>query len=290
MAIAYYPGCSDHGLSQEYGVSTRTVFEHLNIDLKEVDDWNCCGATAAHCLKHDLATALNVRNLALVENMGLDTVVTGCAGCFSRLKTAEYEVDHHPDKIKQMSAQAGVTFPETVKVRHMLQAVLEAYTLDEIKEKVTKPLTGLKAACYYGCLLTRPKAVTQFDDPDNPMAMDNLMKALGAETVNWSYKAECCGGGFSGTEPGTAGELAGKILYSARDAGANAIVVACPLCQMSLDARQGEVGKEQGIKYNIPVMYFTQLMGLAMGYNWDQMKFGKLFTSPKELLGNLNLL
>ncbi|MCL1915606.1 MAG: CoB--CoM heterodisulfide reductase iron-sulfur subunit B family protein [Desulfovibrionaceae bacterium] len=283
MAVAFYPGCSHHALAEEYDRSARTICAHLQLELKEVEDWNCCGATAAHSLSPDLSLALNMRNLSQVKKMGLDEVITPCSGCFNRLKVAAHEIEHHPAALQNFAAMAQCELPSQVNVRHLLQFILEQYPSQQIESLVKKPLRGLKLAAYYGCLLTRPAAVVQFDDPEQPVALDGLMRSLGAQTVTWSHKAECCGGGFSASEPGIAGDLGGQILASAKDAGAEAIVAACPLCQMNLDSRQA-------LGCDLPIVYFTQLMGLAFGYGWNEMRFSKLLTSPKPLLSRLGLL
>ncbi|MDR2124294.1 MAG: CoB--CoM heterodisulfide reductase iron-sulfur subunit B family protein [Desulfovibrio sp.] len=290
MNVAFYPGCSHHGLAQEYDHTSRLICSHLAVNLTEVEDWNCCGATAAHSLDHDLSLALNVRNLAQVKRGGHDSVVTPCSGCFSRLKTAAHEIRHDPDRLAEISRKLECPLPENVEVRHLLQLIVEEYSLDRIRALVKKPLCGLKAAAYYGCLLTRPAAVTRFDDPEQPRSMDNLLQALGAEPVTWSYKAECCGGGFNASEPVIALELGQAILDSAKNAGAEAIIAACPLCQMNLDGRQGEMTPPFGGKYDIPVVYFTQLMGLAFGYAWRELRFKKLIVNPRKLLEKYCLL
>lgn len=286
MAIAYYPGCSLHALAHEYDMSARLVSERLGLELQEVEDWNCCGATAAHSLDHKLALGLSGRNLALVRDMQLARVTTPCAGCFSRLKHASLEMQ---DPAKKQAVQAlGIPCEgaEQVRVSHLLQTMVEEVGLDKIRELVVQPLKGLKLASYYGCLITRPRAVAQFDDPEQPHSLDDLLQALGAETVEWSHKAECCGGGFAASDTAIVVDLGGQVLEAARQAGAQALVVACPMCQANLDTRQQAIEADRGQKYDLPIIYFTQLMGLALGFSAQQMGLGRLLVNPDKLLAS----
>jgi len=288
--IAYYPGCSLHAMAHEYDISTRLVCERLGLQLQELSDWNCCGATAAHSLDHQLSIGLSSLNLALVDAMQLHRVTTPCAGCFSRLKTAAAELkkDNQAAKIEKMTGMA-LTGARLVEVAHLLQVMVEDIGIDVIKEQVVKPLTGLKLAAYYGCLITRPRTIVQFDDPEQPSSMDWLLQSLGAETVNWSHKAECCGGGFAASQTDIVVDLGGQVLEAARQAGANAIVVACPMCQANLDTRQKAIEVDRGTAYNLPIIYFTQLLGLALGFSAQQLGLNRLLTKPFALLSALNL-
>ena len=290
MDIAYYPGCSLHSMAKEYDISTKLVCQRLGINLHEVPDWNCCGATAAHSLNHKLSVSLSARNLSLVDDMKLKQVATPCAGCFSRLKTAANEL-----KSDSMVAEAeklvgvSLTGAREIEVAHILQVMIEEIGLETIKEQVVKPLKGMKVASYSGCLLTRPRSIAQFDDSEQPMALDNILAALGAEPVKWSHKAECCGGGFAASDTGIVVDLGGQVLEAARQAGADVIVAACPMCQANLDTRQEAIEKERGIKYNLPIVYYTQLMGLAFGYSAKKMGLNRLLTSPGNLLSSKGL-
>ncbi|MEQ8201668.1 MAG: CoB--CoM heterodisulfide reductase iron-sulfur subunit B family protein [Syntrophomonadaceae bacterium] len=286
MGIAYYPGCSLHALAREYDISTRLVSERLGLDLREVTDWNCCGATAAHSLDHKLAIGLSSRNLALVKDMKLDRVTTPCAGCFSRLKTASLELKDPGKKSSIQDLGIPCEGAGAVHVSHLLQTIVEEVGLDKIREEVVRPLQGFKLAAYYGCLITRPKAIAQFDDPEQPMSLDNLLQALGAEAVQWSHKAECCGGGFAASDTTIVIDLGGQVLEAAKQAGAQALVVACPMCQTNLDTRQKAIEKERGKKYELPIIYFTQLMGLAFGFSARQMGMRKLLVKPDQLLAS----
>jgi heterodisulfide reductase subunit B2 len=288
--IAYYPGCSLHSMAHEYDISTRLVCERLGLQLQELPDWNCCGATAAHSLDHQLSIGLSSRNLAMVEAMQLHRVTTPCAGCFSRLKTAAAELkkDNQAAAMEKMTGIA-LSGARQVEVAHLLQVMVEDFGMEAIMEQVVKPLTGLKLAAYYGCLITRPRTIVQFDDPEQPSSMDLLLQSLGAETVNWSHKAECCGGGFAASQTDIVVDLGGQVLEAARQAGANAIVVACPMCQANLDTRQKAIEAARETSYNLPIIYFTQLMGLAFGISANQLGLNRLLTSPSPLLKSRNL-
>ncbi|MDO9534098.1 MAG: CoB--CoM heterodisulfide reductase iron-sulfur subunit B family protein [Bacillota bacterium] len=291
MDIAYFPGCSLHAMAHEYDTSTRLVCQRLGINLYEVPDWNCCGATAAHSLDHHLSVGLSSRNLALVKDMNLKQMTTPCAGCFNRLKTASVELKQNDDLTAEIEKLAGIslTGAKEVEVAHTLQVIMEAVGMEGIKEQVIKPLNGMKLAAYSGCLITRPRAIAQFDDPEQPVALDHLLQALGAQPVHWSHKAECCGGGFAASDTDIVVDLGGQVLEAARQAGAEAIVAACPMCQTNLDTRQRAIEDERGIKYNLPIVYFTQLMGLAFSYSPRQMGLNRLLTSPTTLLRSRGL-
>lgn len=265
--LTYFPGCSAHGTSEEFDHTLQLVMKNLQVELEEIPDWNCCGATSAHAMTENLAMALPMRNLVLAEKLDNPVVGIPCASCYSRMKTARHELEAHPDlavRLKDIVEEG--TYQGKVDVKSMLQYCYEDIGLETIKGLVKKPLTGLKLACYYGCLLTRPKDITQFDSPEYPMSMDRIVEALGATAVEFDYKTECCGASFSISNTEVVLDLSGKILEMAREAGAHAIVVACPLCQSNLDMRQPDIEKKQGVKYGIPVIYFTQLMALAFGY------------------------
>lgn len=289
MNVGYFPGCSLHGMAHEYDMSTRLVCSHLGINLQEIEDWNCCGATAAHSLDHVLAVSLSARNLAITRDMKLSQIVAPCAGCYSRLKTASYELRNNENLAEEVERLIEAPAPVQPEVSNLVQLLIEAKGVDAIAEKVVKPLKNMKLAAYYGCLLTRPSHVTEFDDPEQPMSMDLILRALGAETVNWSHKAECCGGGYAASETAVVVDLGGQVLEAARQAGAEAVVVACPMCQTNLDTRQQAIEADRDIKYNLPIIYFTQLMGLAFGYSPRQLGLKRLLNEPFSLLESKGL-
>ena len=249
----------------------------LDVQMEEIPDWNCCGATSAHVMTENLALALPMRNLVLAEKLECKTMGIACASCYSRMKSTKKHLDENPElarKINSTVIDEG-EYKGTVDIKSMLQYCYEEIGLETIKSKVVKSLSGLKVACYYGCLLTRPKDVTQFDSPEYPMSMDHLMEALGAKAMDFDYKTECCGASFSISNTAVVESLSGKILEVAKESGAHMIVVACPLCQSNLDMRQPDIESHTGKKIDIPVMYFTQLMALAFGYPEKELKLAK---------------
>jgi heterodisulfide reductase subunit B2 len=281
MELAYFPGCATHSLARDYDRSARLVCDRLGIGLRDIEDWSCCGASVAHSVDGQLAIDLADRNLALAQTMGYAQVTTPCAGCFSRLKTAAAEKAG-----ESAPSDAGTTRKRDAvapDVVHLLQLIVEAAGLDRVAAEVRRPLAGFKLAAYYGCLLTRPHQVTRFDDPEQPTSMDRLLTALGAETVDWSHKAECCGGGLSASETDLVVELTGEVVAAARRAGAEAVVVACPVCQINLDSRQRAAAVSSDER-RLPVPYFVQLMGLAFGFTPKQLGLRRLLTDPVPLL------
>lgn len=290
MDVAYFPGCSLHSMAREYDISTRAVCKHLGVNLHEIKDWNCCGATAAHSLDHFLATGLGGRNLKEIGEMNLDTASSPCAACYSRLKSAASELRQNDDLREELEELLEGKVPVEIEITNLLELMVTRVGLENIAHQVQKPLKGLKLAAYYGCLLTRPVAVSGFDDPEQPMSLDRLLRVMGAETVNWSHKAECCGGGFAAAETDIVIDLGGQVLQSAREAGAEAVIVACPMCQINLDTRQRAIDAYHGVRYELPVIYFTQLMGLAFGYPARKMGLQRLLVSPVPLLRSKGLI
>ena len=281
---AYYPGCSLHSTGSEYDVSFRAVCEKLGMDIQEIEGWICCGTSPAHSSSRLLSLALPFENLCLAEKMGLTDIIAPCASCFARLKTAMYEANEDAEIAGQISDALEKPLPKSMNVLSPLEIFCNQQGL---AEAVTKQLPELKVVCYYGCLLTRPSKVMQFDECEYPMAMDDLLRSFGIETLDWSYKTECCGGALAMTRTDVVLKLTHDILEEARAVGANAIAVACPLCHVNLDTRQVEVEKEYGVQYGLPVFYFTQLMGLAMGVAGDKLGLKKHFVSTDGLLSGV---
>jgi len=274
--VAYYPGCSLHSVSSEFDISTRAVFGELGVELVEPKGWSCCGSTPAHTTDHLLAMRLPLNNLALIEREGFSQVVAPCASCFSRFKSALWDTRQEPEVKERLDEERGYEFRGAVEVKHILQ-LLEEYQ-DEISEKVKVPLEGLKVVSYYGCLLTRPPQVTQAQEPEYPMVMDHLVEALGATSLDWSYKTDCCGAILSLSKVELALELSAKILRDAKAVGADLVAVACPLCHTNLDFRQGQMGLE----FQMPILYITQLVGLSMGIK--RLGLEKHLVDPRGLL------
>ena len=283
MKVSYYPGCSLHSTGLEYGESTQEVCQILDIELNELTDWNCCGASSAHSTDEVLAIELPARNLVAAEEAGLDLVVP-CAACFQRFKVAEKHIREGKEPAIETPYQGKVP------IKHLLDFLFEEENLKVIKDKVKKPLSGLKAVCYYGCLITRPPKVTDAINHENPQAMDELLTLLGAETYPWSYKTDCCGGSLMLSRTDIVVQLSGKLLEMAEESGANCVVTACPLCQANLDTRQAEISKNLGKEVRFPIFYFTELMGLAMGSEEAGQWFRRHIVNPSDLLKSQDLL
>lgn len=281
MKYSYYPGCSLHGSSREYDASTQAVCTHMGVELEELPDWICCGASSGHSLNQTLNVGLPARNLMIAEEAGMDIAVP-CAACYNRLKTAAHAIREDKAVREQMKELLGHDFGDRVKVLNLVELILERIGTDAIRSRVVKPLAGLKVACYYGCLLVRPAEVTRFDDPEHPRSLDDVMRAVGAEPLYWSYKTECCGGSHALTRADIVTSLVDEIIKMAREAGADAIVTACPLCMGNLDTRQGADP--------MPVVFFTELLGLAFGIEDTKRWLSRHVTDPMPLLQSLGLL
>jgi heterodisulfide reductase subunit B len=294
MKYAYYPGCSLHSTGKDYDLSAQAVCQALGIELHEIPDWVCCGASSGHSTSKLLSVALPVQDLLSAQEMGLDTAVC-CAACYSRLRLANVTMAAQGaaagDIVSAVDEAVGRSYRGEVGVKHLLEIVTQEYGLDALQEKVQagqgRPLEGLKAAAYYGCLLVRPSEVVAFDDPENPRSMDELINALGATAVDWPYKTECCGASLSLTRTDIVLKLCRDIYQMAIDNGAECLVVACPLCQSNLDLRQAQVNKRYGTHYDLPVLYFTQLIGLALGLEQKELGLGMGMVSSKELIARV---
>ncbi len=278
LVYAYYPGCTLHSTAREYDVSTQAVCKALGIGLRELDNWTCCGASSAHSSSRLLDLALSARNLQLAEEKGLPLAVP-CAMCFSRFKFASHE-------LKDSSTLATVNriiskeFGNTVAIEPLLKILSD----DTLPIPVKRPLEGLRVACYYGCLLVRPGKITDFDDEENPQTMDSLMERLGAEPISWDFKTECCGASMTLARPDIVLRLSHRILSQAKRLGADCVAVACPMCHSNLDMRQREIEAKYKEKIGLPVLYFTQLMGLALDIPPRELMLHRHFTEVLPVL------
>jgi heterodisulfide reductase subunit B2 len=262
MRIGYYPGCSLLGSSREFDESARAVLKALDVELVEVPDWNCCGASSAHILDHELSIALPARILALAERAGITEILAPCAACSNRLLSARQTLQQHPEMIADIEEAIELPYGGTVAVVNILEV------LDRLKERLADRITApfaRKVASYYGCLLVRPPRVVTFDRPEDPQSMDRLLQAVGATPVDWPFKTECCGAAFSVTRTDIVASLSGKLVADAGKRGADAIVVACPMCHSNLDLRRGAINEHLHTSYAIPAMFITQVIGLALG-------------------------
>jgi len=278
MNIGFYPGCSLKGTSSEYAQSTIALANAFDIHFQEIEDWNCCGATAAHNLSKELGAALPARILALAEKQGFTEIVVPCAACYNRLSVAQHECNEDSNLKNRVSEIIEMPLGGTCKILNVMQFI-EKYIADKIEEKVVRPFDR-KVVCYYGCLLVRPHSILKFDRVEDPQSMDELMRKAGANPLEWGFKTECCGGGFSVSRTDIVARLSGKIVQDAEDRGAEAIIVACPMCQSNLDMRRSHIDSYLNRKTKIPVLYITQAIGLAVGVNKDELGLKKLFVAP----------
>jgi len=282
LEVSYYPGCSLHGMAAEYDESIRAVCESLDISLAELSDWNCCGASSAHFMDDELAVRLSARNMAIAEEAGRELLVP-CAACFQRLK--------HADKELKEDAPRWINEPYQGKtaIYHVNDFFDRPELIAAIKRKVVKPLKGL-AGVAYGCLSQRPPKVTDAKRPENPVAMDDLMRLIGMEARPWSYKTDCCGASLALARTDVVHKLSGKLFEAAVEAGAECLVTDCPLCQSNLDTRQGEIEAEWGKRFDLPVFYVTELMAMAFGNDGTNRWWKKHFVDPAPLLRSKGLL
>jgi len=283
MEFSYYPGCSLHATGLEYDASTRAVFNALGVKLVEIKDWVCCGASSAHSVSADLALNLPAINIALAQEARHGDLLAPCAACFNRTKAADYALRNDPARRKSIEEAVSFTYTGDVHIRNPLDVVASDIGLDAVASKVTRSLIGLKVVSYYGCLLVRPPHLMEFDNPENPTVMNRIVEKLGADVKDWSYATDCCGGSASLPRVDIATRLVSGLAQHAREAGAEAIVTACPLCQMNLEMRQAE-------KPNVPIFYFTELMGLAFDLPDARSWWGKHLISTTPVLSAAGLI
>jgi heterodisulfide reductase subunit B len=279
-AVAYYPGCSLHSTAAEYNRSAEAVCAALGLQLVEPKGWVCCGSSAAHRSDPEAALRLPMENMALIEQSGFREVTMPCAACFSRHKAALHEIRTDRAHRTRLSDELGYDYQDSVQVSTLSRAILDHIGLDKIEKTVKRPLKDLRLVCYYGCLMTRPPEVTGEQHPENPTELDELMAALGAEVVDWSYKTTCCGAAHSLTRRDIVLKLSADLIGHARQAGADVIAVACPLCHTNLDARQFQMKLDAPM----PVLYFTQLMAVALGLPGKDAALHKNLVDPRPVL------
>lgn len=286
MSYVFFPGCSFDSTAGDYRLSTEAVVRHLGLEIPELPGWTCCGSTPAHQEDELLSLALPARNL---QSAAGSTVAVCCAACFNRLKTANHKLANNSKVRSAVAGVLGSDYDGSTPVQHLLDILVHDVGCKRIAERASHPLRGLRVAAYYGCLLVRPPAITQFDDPDSPRMLDDLLAAVGAEPIDWPHKTECCGAGYSVTDADIVLDLSREILAMARDAGADCIATACGMCQLNLDLRQGDIEKKFGDKLGLPVFYFTQLLGFAFGLDPSELGLRRLVVSPARLLSDKGL-
>lgn len=275
MKLGYYPGCSLKGGSREYKESVVALCKRFDIELVEIPDWNCCGATAAHNLNKELSLALPARILGLAEKAGFDEILVPCAACYNRLMVTDHEMKQQPELGKKVMEIISMEYHGKVKILNVIQ-LIEKYMLENLDFKMHRPFS-YKSACYYGCLLVRPANILQFDRPEDPETMDKVIRKIGGTPVDWEFKVECCGAGMSVSRTDLVGKLSGKIVDNALYRGAEVIIVACPMCHSNLDMRRPDINKYLEKKTTIPVLYITQAIGLALGISEKELGIHRHF-------------
>jgi len=287
MKYAYFPGCSLRATAIEYDKSTQAVCKALGIELVELEDWNCCGATAAYAVERLLSVVWPARDLAIAEREKMD-ILAPCAGCFHYLARANEMLKDKlelREKTNRVLATIGLEYKGIIEVWHPLDIIINDIGVEEIRKKVVKPLTGLKVATYYGCLLIKPPNITKFENPENPQTLDKLSRALGAVCVPWGkWRTRCCGGALQMVKEDIMLELSKRILVAAEEYGADCIVTACPFCQFNLDVKQSDINSAYGTKIKIPILYFTQLLGLALGIEPKELGLDKIVVPATEIV------
>ena len=281
MKYTYYPGCSLQASAVEYDGSTRALMQSLDIELEEIEDWNCCGATAAEPVSRLLSYALPARNLAMAEKNSQSDILVPCSACY--LNQKKVEIDKKKDRdlsaqIDEVLKEEDLTLENRVRVRHLLDVMANDIGPGMIADRVTHPLSGLKIAPYYGCQALRPYKV--FDDPEAPTSMEPLIRACGADVFEWDSGAKCCGASNMNTKRETAEILVQKILEDAQ--GADAVVTICPMCQLNLDGFQGRISHRAGKDLSISVIYLPQLVGAALGLSSEELMLNKNLVLKKE--------
>jgi len=290
MKYAYFPGCSVESAEKEYADSAKEVSKVLGIELLEIPDWNCCGSVdAVHSLNPVYSLALAARNLSLAERMQLDvtTLCTACYFALSRTNKMLKENSETKSKVDEALSGAGLKYSGNVKVRHFADVLLSDVGVEKLKENVKNSLSNLKVASYYGCLLVRPPDTCNFDNPEHPSRMETLVESLGASKVDYYGKTRCCGASLGVTDEKIMLKLSRDILVSAKNAGANCLITACPLCHLNLDAKQKDIESYFGVKINLPVLHFTQLIGLAFGLEPSKLGLQRNCVSPKTIIPTL---
>jgi heterodisulfide reductase subunit B2 len=263
MKFGIYPGCSLTGSARDYNESVFALARAFDLEFNQIPDWNCCGATAAHNLNKDLSLALPARILALAEKNGLDEIIVPCAACYSRLVVTQHELKKDPELKNRISEVIEMDYRGTSKILNVIEWI-DKYIIPKLEGKISKPFK-YKVACYYGCLLVRPNKILNYDRAEDPQTLDVVMSKIGADPIDYPYKTECCGAGLSISRTDIVSKLSGRIIEDAEHRGADAIIVACPMCHSNLDMRRPDINKYWETKFRIPVIFVTQAIGLAIG-------------------------
>jgi heterodisulfide reductase subunit B len=291
VQIAYYPGCTLHASSELYDIQCKKVFKQLGLELKEIEDWNCCGATSATKTDDFLAVALPARNLGIAEESGLSEMLIPCSSCYNRTLVSQKMLSEDSELKNTINTELSKKVQGKIRISSILDILVSKANTGEIAKKSIKKLTGLKPACYYGCLLTRfPCDIQLSDNTENPQSMETVCKVLGAEPPDWSFKTDCCGASATMNDTDTALFLMSQIIKDALARGANCFVTTCPMCQMNIDAYQDEVCEHYGIQKKLPIFFITELLGIAMGFTPQEMQINRHFVDCLGLLKELNVI
>jgi heterodisulfide reductase subunit B len=283
MEYAYYPGCSLENTGKPYDMSIREVFKALGVGLHEIEDWNCCGATFYMSVDKIVGFAVSARNLALAQNMGMD-ICAPCSACYTTLRKTNRHIAwnvHSRKIINEALKAANLSYDKMVEVRHPLDILVNDVGIDNILTACQYEFEGLRVAPYYGCMIVRP--VYHFDDMENPTTMDRLLEALGADVVPYPDKVRCCGGMLMTTYQEVALNLNNHLLTCAEDNGAEIVATLCPLCQMNLEAYQSQINQRYNLNHHMPIIYFSQLLGLALGIEPAKLGIGLLLIKATNL-------
>ncbi|MBI5489840.1 MAG: CoB--CoM heterodisulfide reductase iron-sulfur subunit B family protein [Deltaproteobacteria bacterium] len=285
MKLGYFPGCSLHATARECEESLRAIAAPLDVELAEIDDWACCGATSAHATNHLLSVALPARTLALAERQGFDTVLAPCAACYARLASARHELAKDKALLERVAAILERPFTNAVKVVSIAELLRDL--APKIREQAKRPLGGARVAAYYGCLLVRPTEVSGFDDAEQPSSMEAVIAAAGGTPVEWRRKVDCCGAGFSLSRTGSVIRLGRAILEDAKKAGAEAIAVGCPMCHSNLDLRQKAMSRTLPEPLGLPILFLSQVVGLGLGLDPQALGLGRHFVGTGSFVAKV---
>jgi heterodisulfide reductase subunit B len=284
MKYGYYPGCSLEGISVEYDHSMRSLFTALEVTIEDLPDWICCGTLAAPSISRLLGVATPLWNVAKAKQEGYQQLVAPCSACVYHFKNAEKQVNNNSELMTEVESVLDMSLDDLPRTVHPLEILVTGGFEEQIKSGIQENLSDLKVVCYYGCHISRPAEVMQFDDPEDPQSMDLLLSWVGVQTLDWSRKVDCCGAHFSLIKPDIVIDLCAELVESALEAGADAIVVACPMCHANLDTRQGEISAALGRPVNIPILYFSQVLGYALGIAPNSLGFKKHIVDPLPMM------
>lgn len=288
MKVSYFPGCTLNTTGKGFDNAVRASAAAVGLELVELPDWNCCGATYPLIVDNMLELAAPAHVLVSARDEGIPDsgpcVTTACTTCYNVLKRTNLFVREHEEERERINDFIEAEYAGEVEVKDIVQILRDDVGFDAVRERVSKPLADLKVASYYGCMVLRPPDEVAYDDPDNPQSLDDLMAALGATPVDYAHKNECCGAYLAVKDPGITREMVYTILRSAQAAGAEAVVTNCPLCQFNLDKQQAEIRSSYAGYRSIPVFYFSQLMGLALGLDAREYGWQRHYIDPQPLL------